>query len=286
MFHLLAFLFGLIFHLFDSKKQLLAQISLQQKELEILKRHQRKKRVRFLPSDRIILSILNRLGYVKDHLSIVKPETVLRWQKQLIKHFWTFKRKKRVGRPPVSHEIRQLILSMKNDNLYWGYKKIQGELLKLDIRLDKNTIRNMLIDFRRKDKIRQSLTWKQFLSVQIHSFYAMDFFTIDTMVKQRFYVFFIIYHQTREIVQFAITQNPCREYVRQNLIEFGDQLNSFVYLIHDNAAQFNLNYLAYGMKEIRTSVRAPNMNAIAERFVGSVRREALDYFLLISKSLI
>jgi transposase InsO family protein len=111
----------------------------------------------------------------------------------------------------------------------------------------------------------------------------MDFFTIDTMMKQRFYVFFIIYHQTREIVQFAVTQNPCREYVRQQLIEFGDQLNSLVYLIHDNAAQFNLNYLAYGMKEVRTSVRAPNMNAIAERFVGSVRREALDYFLLLSK---
>jgi len=141
---------------------------------------------------------------------------------------------------------------MKNDNLYWGYKKIQGELLKLDIRLDKNTIRNILSDFRRKGKIRQSLTWKQFLSVQIHSFYGMDFFTIDTMVKQRFYVFFIIYHQTREIVQFTITQNPCRELVRQQLIEFGDQLNSLVYLIHDNAAQFNLNYLAYGIKEIRT----------------------------------
>ncbi len=180
MFSFLAFLFRLIFHLFESKKRLLVQVSLQQKELEILKRHHRKKRVRFRHSDRIILSILHRVGHIRDHLSIVKPETVLGWQRQLIKQFWTFKRKKRVGRPPVSHEIKQLILSMKNDNLFWGNKKIQGELLKLDIRLDKNTIRNMLIDFRRKDKIRQSLTWKQFLSVQIHSFYAMDFFTIDT----------------------------------------------------------------------------------------------------------
>ena len=76
MFYLLAFLFRLMFNLFESKKQLLAQISLQQKELEILKRHHRKKRVRFLHSDRIILSILNRIGYIKDHLSIVKPETV------------------------------------------------------------------------------------------------------------------------------------------------------------------------------------------------------------------
>ena len=283
MFSLLTFFLGLIFNLSKSKKQLLAQISLQQKELEILKRHHRKKRVRFVHSDRIILSILNRIGYIKDHLSIVKPETILHWQKQLIKHFWTFKRKKRVGRPPISNEIKQLILAMKNDNLYWGYKKIQGELLKLNIDLDKNTIRNILSDFRRKGKIKESLSWKQFLRLQIHSLYAMDFFTIDTILNQRLYVFFIIYHQTREIAHVAIAMTPCREFVRQQLIEFGEQLSGSVYMIHDNAAQFNLNYLAYGIKEIRTSVKAPNMNAIAERFIGSVRREALDYFLLISE---
>jgi len=102
-------------------------------------------------------------------------------------------------------------------------------------------------------------------------------------MNQRFYVYFIIYHKTREIVDFAITRNPCRQFVRQQLIEFEQTLNDLVYMIHDNAAQFNLNYLAYGIKEIRTSVKAPNMNAIAERFIGSVRREALDYFLLINE---
>jgi len=71
MFSLLTFFLGLIINLSKSKKQLLAQISLQQKELEILKRHHRKKRVRFVHSDRIILSILNRIGYIKDHLSIL-----------------------------------------------------------------------------------------------------------------------------------------------------------------------------------------------------------------------
>ena len=121
------------------------------------------------------------------------------------------------------------------------------------------------------------------MRLQIHSIYAMDFFTVDTVLRQRYYVYFIIYHRTREIVDFAITQNPCRQFVKQHLIEFEQTLNKVVYLIHDNAAQFNLNYLSYGIKEIRTSVEAPNMNAIAERFVGSVRREALDYFLLFSE---
>ena len=283
MFLLLTFLSRLIFHLCKSKKELVVQISIRQKEIEILKRKQGRGRIRFLHSDRIVSSILNRVHHLKEHLTLVKPETVLRWQRKVIKHFWTFKRKKRVGRPPVSNEIKQLILAMKNNNLFWGYKKIQGELKKLDIHLDKKTIRNILNKFRRKGKIKQSLSWEQFLRLQIHSLYATDFFTIATILHQRYYVYFMIYHKTREIVNFTITQNPCRQFVRQQLIEFEQTLNKIVYLIHDNAAQFNLDYLAYGIKEIRTSVEAPNMNAIAERFVGSVRREALDYFLLISE---
>ena len=107
---------------------------------------------------------------------------------------------------------------MKNDNLYWGYKKIQGELLKLGISLDQKTIRNILADFRRKGKLTKSITWKHFLRLQAYSIYAMDFFTIDTFVNQRFYVYFILYHKTREIVQFTVTQNPTREFVRQQLI--------------------------------------------------------------------
>jgi serine/threonine protein kinase len=223
MFSFLTFICRLIFNLGISKKDLLLQVSLQQKEIEILKRKHRARRVRFRFSDRLVFAILNKAGHLKERFSVVKPETVLGWQRQLIKHFWTFKNTKRVGRPPVSNDIKQLILAMKNDNLYWGYKKIQGELQKLDINLDKKTIRNILGDFRRRGKIRQSLTWKKFLSLQIQSIYAMDFLTIDTLLNQRLYVFFIIYHQTREIAHVAITRNPCREFVRQQLIEFGDK---------------------------------------------------------------
>jgi transposase InsO family protein len=89
-----------------------------------------------------------------------------------------------------------------------------------------------------------------------------------------------MYHKTREIVQFAVTRNPTREFVRQQLIVFEQTLNQVIYVIHDRAPQFNLDYLSYGIK---TSVQSPNLNAIAERFVGSVRREALDYYLIISE---
>jgi transposase InsO family protein len=283
MFLLLTFLIGAIFNLLKSKKELIIQICLHKKELEILKRQNQKKRLKFHHCDRIIFSILNRIGDIKESFSIVKPETVLRWQEQLIKQFWTYTINSRKGRPPVEKEIKQIILNMKNENLYWGYKKIQGELLKLGIGLDKKTIRNILNDFRRRRKVKKSLTWRKFLKLQIHSIYAMDFFTIDTILNQRFYVYFILYHKTREIIQIAITRYPTREFVRQQLIEFEQKFDHVVYMIHDNAAQFNLNYIDYWIKGIKTSVKAPNMNALAERFVGSVRQEALDYYLLISE---
>jgi putative transposase len=282
MFSLLTFLFKIILDSFKSKRELIVQINLHGKEVEILKR-QNNKRLKLRHFDRVLFAVLNRIGNIGESISIVKPETVLRWQKQLIKNFWTYKTNNRVGRPPVKSDTKQLILSMKNDNLYWGYKKIQGELLKIGIALSQKTIRNILADFRRKGKIKKSLSWKQFLKLQIHSLYAMDFFIIDTMLNQRFYVHFIICHHTREIVQFAITRNPTREFVRQQVIRFEQTLTHVVYMIYDNAAQFELNYLDYGIKGIKTSVKAPNMNALAERFIGSVRREALDYYLLISE---
>jgi hypothetical protein len=126
MFSLLTFLFRLILNFGKSKKALLLQISLLQKEIEILKRKQGKKRIKFqaFRPDYYLYSKQSRRS--QRTLTLVKPETVLRWQRQLIKHFWTFKSKKRVGRPPVSNEIKQLILAMKNDNLYWDYKKFKA----------------------------------------------------------------------------------------------------------------------------------------------------------------
>ena len=128
MLSLLTFLFRIIFNLFQSRKNLLITISLQQKEIEILKRKRCNKRLFIRQADRIILVVLNRLGKIKDSISIVKPATLLFWQRELINRFWTYKSSKHAGRPPVSEEIKQLILGMKNDNIYWGYKKIQGEL--------------------------------------------------------------------------------------------------------------------------------------------------------------
>ena len=222
--------------IFKSKKSLICEIALLKKEIEILKR-KRKKRTLTNHYYRLFFTLLNMLTNIKDRISIVKPETVLRWQREIIKNNWTFKTGKKKGRKATPKVIQNLILSIKNDNILWGVKKIQGELIKLNIILDTKTIWNILRNLRRKGKIKKYLNWKKFLEMHIETIYATDFFTIDTIFNKRYYVFFIISHKTREIVQYAITQNPTREFVRQQLIEFENEMNRLVYLIHDNAVE-------------------------------------------------
>ena len=118
MFSFITFLFRVIFTLVKSKKQLSIQNCLQNKGIEILLRQNQKKRLKIRQSDRVIISILNKMGKIKNMISIVTPETVLRWQRNLIKKFWTFNTRNQVGRPPVPNDIKQLIISIKNENLY------------------------------------------------------------------------------------------------------------------------------------------------------------------------
>jgi len=147
--------FRLIFKLFLSRKHLVFKIVVIEKENEILKRRLAGKRIITNNLDRIFFLMLNKIITIKDHITIVKPATVLRWQRMFIKRFWTFKRFSGVvGRKPVDIKIRNLILNMKNENILWGVKRIQGELAKLNIILDSKTIWNILRDFRKRGKIK------------------------------------------------------------------------------------------------------------------------------------
>ena len=287
MFAFICSTFQFIMTLFYHDSSILVENLLLKKEVQILKRKLSLKRVRPSIFDRIWLSVLFSLNpsAVMNNMTLFSPCTVLSWQKRLIASFWTFTtHESHPGRPPIPDVVKELILSIKNNNPSWGAKRIRDELLfHCGIDLHKKTIREILKVFRRQGKIRKTMTWKQFLSSQIDSIFAMDFFTVDTIFSQRFYIFFIIGHKTREIAAVAMTQIPSREFVRQQLIEFQHLVNRPVYLIHDNAQQFLLDYSLYGIRGVATSVEAPNMNAIAERFVKSIRNEALDNFLTINE---
>ncbi len=176
---------------------------------------------------------------------------------------------------------------MKNENLFIGAKKIQGELLKLGIDISISTIKRIIQVFRKQGKINASLTWKKFIRSHINCLYAMDFFTITTVFGKRLFVFFIIYIKTREIIHFNITTNPTKFFVTQRLMHFtweSWEKEEIKYLIHDNEPAFKyINYSAFYIVNKRISEFSPNMNAYAERFVRSVRKEALDWFIIFSR---
>jgi putative transposase len=111
----------------------------------------------------------------------------------------------------------------------------------------------------------------------------MDFFTVDTLLRTRFHVLFIISHETKRIVQYAISESPIKEFVRQQLIELSEKLKESAFVIHDNAFLFKQRFCDYHMTGIAISLASPNMNAIAERFIGSIRREALDHYVILNK---
>jgi len=257
------------------------------KENEIYRRHLnlQNKRLIFKNSDKFTLAMLNALSKrAVGHLTLVKPETVLNWQRRFIKKYWTYKHNP-PGRKPVSKEIKNLILEMKQDNPLWGCKKIANELKKVNIDIHYTTVSKIISDFRKRGLIKTNGSWKRFLKMHWDSLYAMDFMTIDTLFGKRIYLLLIIELKTRKIVRFDMTENPCREFVKQRIELFSDELEGQKKtLIYDNAAQFtSIDYSLYEIEGVNISPFAPNMNAYVERLVGTIRRETLDHFLLFSE---
>ncbi|MBI9103931.1 MAG: transposase [Spirochaetales bacterium] len=173
---------------------------------------------------------------------------------------------------------------MKQENSLWGCHRIADELKKLGIELNPTTVNRIIQTFRKQGKIQPNGSWKKFLKSNWDSLFGMDFMTIDTLFGKRFYLLIILELKSRKIIRFDLTENPCREFVKQRIELFSEEYTDEKTLIYDNAAQFtSIDYSWYGIKGVNISPFAPNMNAFVERLNGSIRREALDYFLLFSE---
>lgn len=256
------------------------------KENQIYKRQLNHKQTLSLikRSDRFILSLISTLSKrAINHLTIIRPSTLLDWQRRFIKNFWSYKHKT-PGRKPVSSKIKKLILEMKQNNPLWGCHRIADELKKIGITLNPTTVNRIIQTFREQGQIQPTGSWKKFLTSHWESLFSMDFITIDTLLGKRFYLLLIMELKTRKIIRYDLTENPSREFVKQRIQLLAEDYPGPKTLIYDNAPQFtSLDYNDYGINGVNTSPAAPNMNAYVERAIGSIRREALDHFLLYSE---
>jgi len=226
-------------------------------------------------------------------LLIFKPETVLRWHRELVRRKWTFGRKAKPGRPTISPELETLILRLAKENPRWGYDKIQGELLKLDHRLSATSVRNILKRHRITPALeRSSGSWRSFLGHYREQMLACDFFTVETIWLKTIYVLFFIELGTRRIHLGGCTTNPeaiwVTQQARQLVWELKDDSRGMALLIHDNDTKFTSSFdkvfSSEGIDVVHTPFRAPRANAFAVRWVRTVREECLDHILVVNEN--
>jgi transposase InsO family protein len=242
-------------------------------------------------SDRLILAAASRrLPRPRWSSFIVKPETLLRWHRELVRHKWTFRRKHRGGRPGLDALTTALIVHLARENPRWGYQRIRGELLKLDVRVSASTIRTVLLRHGLGPAPRRSgPTWSEFLASQAHGILACDFFTVETVVLKTLYVLFFIELSTRRVHLAGVTAHPDSAWVTQQArnLAIGERLGDVGFLVRDRDAKFSGPFdevfQSEGIRVIRTPIRAPRANAFAERFVRTVRSECLDHILIFGR---
>src|SRR5262249_3374633 len=191
----------------------------------------------------------------------------------------------RGGRPKISEELRTLIRTMAAENAGWGAPRIHGELLKLGFEVSERTVTRYLRRHQRRGD--PGKRWLAFLANHREAIVAMDFFTVPTLTFKLLYCFFVMEHGRRRILHLNVTSHPTSDWVVQQLREAFCDGSLYRYVILDRDSKFNGEVIAFleatGLKAKRTRIQAPWQNGIAERWVGSCRREILDHIIALNE---
>src|SRR5262249_19517165 len=232
---------------------------------------------------------------LKEIATLVTPDTLMRWYKRLIaQKFDGSKHRQQCGRPRVTEEIEQLVVQMAEENATWGYRRIQGALANLGHHIDAITVRNILRRHHLEpapQRRQAGMSWGQFLKLHWEVLAATDFFTVEVATWHglvTYYVLVVMELSTRRVQMAGITPHPTDAFMQQCARQLTDPCDGFLldkrYLIHDRDEKFVHGFdrilRASGVEPVVLPPRSPDLNAHCERFVRSIREEALNQMIV------
>jgi putative transposase len=275
---------GVIRVFFRTRSDTALEVLALRQQVAVLKRQRPRPRLNRL--DRLFWTTLRHLwSRWTEVLVIVKPETVIGWHRAGFRLYWRWRSRPRGGRPKITEEMRTLIRRLAEDNPDWGAPKIHGELQKLGFVVSERSVARYLRRIQRRSD--PGKRWLTFLQNHREVVAAFDFFTVPTVTFQLLYCFFVIEHGRRKILHFNITRHPTADWVVQQIREAFPEVTAYRYVILDRDSKFDTNVIAFlkatGLKPKRTGVQAPWQNGLAERSVGSCRREILNHVIALNE---
>jgi len=290
---LLAYITGLV------NQKLLLQNEYLAAENRILRAHL-PARIRLSDPERSTLAeIGKRLGRtaLQQVACVAKPDTILAWYRRLIARKFDGSKFRKPGRPPIAPAIEALIVRFARENSGWGYDRIVGALANLGHTVSDQTIGNVLCRYGipPAPKRSQNTTWKDFIASHMAVLAGTDFFTVEVLTwlgLATYYVLFFIHLESRRVSLAGLTKHPTTEWMRQMARNATEESAGFLrgqrYLLHDRDTKFSASFLdvlrSSGIRPLTLPPKSPNLNAFAERWVGSIRQECLSKLILFGEA--
>src|SRR5882672_41312 len=284
MIWLLCFVMAALTSPFKSKIRLEAENAVLRHQLIVLRRKLRG-RVKLANSDRgFFIQLYRWFPSILRVLTIIQPETLVRWHRAGFRCYWRWKSSPQGGRPPIDTELRGLIRRMSIENPLWGAPRIHGELLKLGFEVAQSSVAKYMV----KRRGPPSQGWQTFLRNHAPDIAAMDLFVVSTIGFKLLYGFVIIRLDRRDVVWINVTTNPTADWIARQITEAFPWNEAPRYMIRDRdriyGAVVTRRLRAMGIRDKPIAPASPWQNGFVERLIGSIRRECVDHIIVLGEA--
>jgi transposase InsO family protein len=281
---LICFVLAILASPFKSNSRLEVENAVLRHQLVILHRKVRG-RAHLTNNDRwFFVQMYRWFPSIRKVVTIIEPETLVRWHRAGFCRYWRWKSHSRGGRRQIDLELRTLIRQMGMENLLWGPPRIHGELLKLGFSVAQSTVATYMV----KRPGPPGQEWRTFLRNHAPDIAGMDFFVVPTIGFKLLYAFVIVRIDRKDLVWINITTSPTAEWVARQITEAFPWAEAPGYMIRDCDRIYGTVVTAdFALWASETSLPhrlSPWQNGFAERLIGSIRRECLDHIIVFSEA--